>query len=306
MKTLCIVACNIDSDIKYQSLIKSRPFLEEISDDIIYINSTGCKSPFEMIYIKNDNHLCYGKYLYVLSSIELNYDNYILTNDSIFIINSLVEFKHLFDSNVEMSSLLESTEINLHYPDFLRRYNQTGIKKIIKFYKDNLKNQTFEELILDIELKCHLIHNTMNVLYKSEKNFDCNIHFDNVMLKKYLDNKYPILKIKKLMEFKYVSYPLFLFDYNKQLNCNFDLTREFDVGCYTRSYSDLKQNGILSSQQAIQHWNKYGKQEGRTYFFDWIKYLDSYPDLRQNGIHTEQQAIQHWLNYGKHEKRDYF
>ena len=124
------------------------------------------------------------------------------------------------------------------------------------------------------------------------------------MLKKYLDNKYPILKIKKLMEFKYVSYPLFLFDYNKQLNCNFDCRREFDAGCYIRSYSDLR-NGI-TTQQAIYHWNKYGKQEGRTYFFDWIKYLNMYPDLRQGGIYTEQQAITHWLNYGKKEGRIYF
>jgi hypothetical protein len=304
MKTLCIVACHSDSDIKIESLKQSRKFLEEITDDIIYVNSIGCVSPFDSLFTENTKNVCYDKYLHVLNSIDLEkYDNYILTNDSIFIIKSLIRFKELFDPNVEMSSLLESTEINLHYPDFLRRYNQNGIKKIIKFYKDNLKNKTFEELILDIELKCHLIHNTINVLYKSEKNFDYNIHFDNVMLKKYLDNKYPILKIKKLMEFKYVSYPLFLFDYNKQLNCNFDCRREFDAGCYIRSYSDLRQNGIAS--HAIYHWNTYGKQEGRTYFFDWIKYLNMYPDLIQGGILTEQKAITHWLHYGKNENRIY-
>jgi hypothetical protein len=305
MKTLCIVACHSDSNIKIESLKQSRKFLQEITDDIIYVNSIGCTSPFSSLFIENTKNVCYDKYLHVLNSIDLEkYDNYILTNDSIFIIDSLVRFKELFDPNVEMTSLIESTEINLHYPDFLRRYNQNGIKKIIQFYKDNLKNQTFQELILDIELKCHLIHNTMNVLYKSEKNFHCNIHFDNVMLKKYLDNKYPILKIKKLMEFKYVSYPLFLFDYNKQLNCNFDyFTREFDVECYKRSYSDLSKNRILTEHQALQHWTNYGKYEGRKYFFNWIKYLNDYPDLRQNGIHTEAQSIQHWLNYGKNENR---
>jgi hypothetical protein len=90
-----------------------------------------------------------------------------------------------------------------------------------------------------------------------------------------------------------------------KLNCNFDCRREFDVECYIRSYSDLR-NGIVTEQQAIDHWNNYGKQEGRTYFFDWIKYLDTYPDLRQGGILTEQQAITHWLNYGKKEGRIYF
>ena len=304
MRTLCIVACHSDSDIKYQSLIKSRPFLQEITDDIIYINSSGFTSPFISLFKENTKNICYDKYLHVLNTIDLEqYDNYILTNDSIFIINSLLEFKKLFDPSVEMTSLLSSNEYIFHYPDFLRRYNKIGIKKIIQFYKENLKEQPVSKLISDIELKCHTIHNSINVLYLTENNFDYNIHFDNVMLKKYLDNKYPILKIKKLMEFKYVSYPLFLIDYNKQLNCNFDCRREFDAGCYIRSYSDLRQNGIT---QAIYHWNKYGKQEGRTYFFDWIKYLDTYHDLRQNGILSEQQAITHWLNYGKKEGRIYF
>ena len=39
--------------------------------------------------------------------------------------------------------------------------------------------------------------------------------------------------------------------------------------------------------------------------FDWQYYLDKYPDLRANGIHTEQQAIEHWNNFGKNEDRIY-
>ena len=37
--------------------------------------------------------------------------------------------------------------------------------------------------------------------------------------------------------------------------------------------------------------------------FDWKFYLDTYPDLRKNGVHTEQQAINHWNDYGKQEER---
>jgi hypothetical protein len=74
---------------------------------------------------------------------------------------------------------------------------------------------------------------------------------------------------------------------------------------YLDTYPDLGQNSIHTEQQAIQHWNTYGKQEGRIPFFqfDWKYYLDTYPDLRQNGIHTEEQAIQHWNNHGKKEGR---
>jgi len=78
---------------------------------------------------------------------------------------------------------------------------------------------------------------------------------------------------------------------------------QFDWEFYLDMYPDLRQNGIVTEQQALQHWNNYGKQEGRSYFFDWINYLDFNPDLRQNGIHTETQAIQHWNKYGKHERR---
>jgi hypothetical protein len=74
---------------------------------------------------------------------------------------------------------------------------------------------------------------------------------------------------------------------------------------YLDTYPDLRKNGVLTEQQAIQHWNDYGKQENRIPFFhfDWKIYLDKYPDLRQNGIHTEQQAINHWFSYGKNEGR---
>ena len=37
---------------------------------------------------------------------------------------------------------------------------------------------------------------------------------------------------------------------------------------------------------------------------EWKYYLDTYPDLRQNGIHTEQQAMNHWLTHGKKEGRE--
>ena len=38
-------------------------------------------------------------------------------------------------------------------------------------------------------------------------------------------------------------------------------------------------------------------------YFDWEYYLDTYPDLRANGIYTEKQALEHWNFYGKKEGR---
>ena len=37
--------------------------------------------------------------------------------------------------------------------------------------------------------------------------------------------------------------------------------------------------------------------------FNWQFYLNKYPDLRANGVHTKEQAINHWNKYGKKEGR---
>jgi len=37
--------------------------------------------------------------------------------------------------------------------------------------------------------------------------------------------------------------------------------------------------------------------------FDWKVYLANYEDLRDSGICTEQEALQHWNDYGKREGR---
>jgi hypothetical protein len=75
---------------------------------------------------------------------------------------------------------------------------------------------------------------------------------------------------------------------------------------YLDKYPDLRQNGVYTENQAIQHWKNYGNRENRSpfFYFDWNDYLDIYPDLRKNGIDTEQKAIHHWNNYGKKEGRE--
>jgi hypothetical protein len=40
--------------------------------------------------------------------------------------------------------------------------------------------------------------------------------------------------------------------------------------------------------------------------FNWQKYYDYYPDLQRNGLRTKQDAINHWNNHGSNEGRIYF
>ena len=82
----------------------------------------------------------------------------------------------------------------------------------------------------------------------------------------------------------------------------------FDWQYYLNKYPDLRQNGVHTEQQAIDHWYLHGQHEGRICnaimeYFNWQYYLNTYSDLRENGVHTEQQAIEHWYLHGQHEGR---
>jgi GR25 family glycosyltransferase involved in LPS biosynthesis len=86
----------------------------------------------------------------------------------------------------------------------------------------------------------------------------------------------------------------------------------FDWEKYINFYDDLK--FLKNKENAINHWNKYGKNENRIYFtinfleefndFDWEKYINFYDDLKY--LKNKENAINHWNKYGKNENRIYF
>ena len=253
-KTLCIVACHTSSALKIKCLTRNKPYFEEIANDIVYINSAEFKTANvieNMVYIDNDQTVCYGKYLHVLQNMDIGqYDNFILTNDSYLITKSLSGFKALFNETIEMTALCCSNQTSKHYPDWIRRYNKVGINKIIDFYTKNLSvNKSFISLIQNIELKSHLIHkNSINVLYDAMPGYNGNIHFDNTQLKEYLYNKkYPIIKIKKM---QFTTYN------NRQL------PSDFNPNEYKSLHPDLTE---LQNNDAISHFINHGMSEGRPY-----------------------------------------
>ena len=79
---------------------------------------------------------------------------------------------------------------------------------------------------------------------------------------------------------------------------------------YINLYKDLSNAGINTKEKALEHWNKYGKKEGRKcskkeFIFDWKKYIELYIDLQKANINTKQQALTHWINHGEKEGRIY-
>jgi hypothetical protein len=101
----------------------------------------------------------------------------------------------------------------------------------------------------------------------------------------------------------------------KKLDTNLnDEILNIDWDNYIYSYDDLKESGINTKEKAIEHWIKYGKNEGRDIKlinyeqfenFDWEQYIDNYDDLKESGINTKEKAIEHWIKYGKDEGRTF-
>jgi len=89
---------------------------------------------------------------------------------------------------------------------------------------------------------------------------------------------------------------------------------KLDVDFYQTHYTDLES---LSAQKVIEHWNYFGKKEGRypnkktflakspdmQFDLDLAFYIHFYPDLADEGINSLEDAKFHWFYYGKQEGR---
>ena len=193
--------------------------------------------------MKNDKYVCQGKWKTYLETHDYSkYGNIILTNDSFLITRSLEDYKRIINPATELSALLDSYQLEYHYPDFLRAYNQAGIKKILNHYATNMdKIYTFNDCINFFEVAGTALFENVNILYKNHTKHVSNIHFFDIATAVYLyDMNYPVIKIKKLTSNSYTEVPQ---DFNpieyKEVNpelCSFDekeLTSHFmDHGIY--------------------------------------------------------------------------
>lgn len=208
------------------------------------------KIDFKKIYIRyyeNDHLLCQGKWHKMVTEIGLE-NSYILTNDSFFIVNSLEPFYKKINSNFEMIGISQSNEIKYHYTDFLRYYNDIGIKKILDFYSKNFhKCKTFSDVIENLEINSISITDNRDCVYKVEENYYKNLHFDDKVNENYLNNGYPIIKIKRLTldRYNYKEMPL-----------------DFNPDEYKRLHADLLH---MENSQALEHFIVNGFKEGRRY-----------------------------------------
>ena len=283
MKTICIISAHssdVDAIISASLNIK---YFSEISDKIVIINSKEFSESdplredilkrykdidIEYHYCANLNSLCHGKWcFYVDNFYKHDYDNVILTNDSFIVVDSLKNVLDLHNNkDANMTGLVSSREQKWHCQDFFRIYNKKSLKSVITFYKRSI---TVGGLIEDVSIldKKRFI-DSYHVCVKAEiescqqfSNIECyymlplsykkNIHFDNDMLKEYLENKnYPVVKNKKI---KFTCYDKL---YDK-------LPEDFDAFSYLECNSDLPFN---QKKQLEGHFMNHGQKEGRMYY----------------------------------------
>jgi FkbM family methyltransferase len=96
-----------------------------------------------------------------------------------------------------------------------------------------------------------------------------------------------------------------------------NIPKDFDWGFYLNFYEDLKNSGLKTKNDAINHYLNYGFKEKRiinsNYLpkkeipkdFDWEFYLNHNHDLKMVGLKSENDAIIHFMKDGKKEKRNY-
>lgn len=230
----------------------------------------------------------YKKFKPLISS---SFDNIITTNDSFLIINSLIQFKNLFNPDSELTSFLISHEEKRHSTSFLRRYNKNGIKKWNSLYESKKPNiKTTRDLIIKMEISSLEIFDNSTTLYESSETIK-NIHFDDNLMNRYLQNGYPIIKLKTLYTMRYDELP-----------------EDFNEEEYKNLHKDLSH---LTNHNLKKHFLNHGIKEGRIYKqgkkfipnnFDVEIYKELNSDLRGMSNHD---ATRHFLNHGIKEGRLY-
>lgn len=221
-------------------------------------------------YLENSNLLCEEKWYKSLLKLNKN-NNFIITNDSYIIVNTIKPFMEFCrtNKNEEMIGLLDSYEVKYHYPDFLRWYSSTGIKKWMQYYKKNYsKCFNLDDLIKIIEIGSTRITKDKKAFYRMAKNYHKNIHYDDGINEIYINKlDYPIIKIKRLYITKY-----------ENENDNI-IPSDFNYEIYRELHPDLSTEE--TEEELKYHFINYGIQEGRIYKKTQKK---KYPVFIQNKI----------------------
>jgi len=295
--------------------------------------------PFEVHFVKNTGPGSDYKILLLalkyIKQNNLNFDWIMFMNCSLlFPIHGIDHFSNTVLTMRKVCDYWghwESNEISWHLVGVPFEFKSYMIETIISFLDNTFPTcNNYNDFVNNIETKiCLFLKNagfTYNVVIPLSDldnitNITCPTHNPHILSKWIHNTNTFALKWKYVISYLDSNISYYLNDLTKYLYygpnsfiskaeiCGaFTSSKEFNIFdwyWYLDNYPDLRQAGLSTKEQAIDHWIKYGRKEGRIMMkqFDWEFYLNSYPDLRQSGLSTKEQAVDHWLNYGRKEGR---
>jgi len=255
------------------------------------------------------------------------YDYIIRTNLSTFwIYERLIEYlKNIPKSGFFGSPIMELKDNNnIKTGEFGSGTCMIFSKELIKIIVDNINNFCLERAD-DVAISLLLIRNNINITNIERYDFTdgsiSNInsrinqikkdifiirvknpereHIDHIIIDKLYNHYYKKNKlIDEIKSMDILNNEL----YNK-------INNYFDWEFYLNYYKDLKKNLKYSKDDAIKHWEKYGKKERRItnyyqlslinnylrdtkYYFNWKEYYEKNKDIKNNEI----SVLKHWIN----------
>jgi hypothetical protein len=213
-KYLTIIACHVNSTMKYNNLINTIQFLSFDCNDLVIINSANLEnninhycSENNIHYFETENDSTYdfGKWVYILKNMDLSkYDFIICTNDSFVIHKPIYHFYNLTSKmNVELYGYNDSTQNGYHYQSYLFSLNKNAVQTFIDIFdakKDEIQSQ--EDVIQSYELNMTRFFNSCDCFLKIGNEFhhkNLNIFFTNDFFYYYLFHHriLPFTKIKR-------------------------------------------------------------------------------------------------------------
>ena len=258
-KILCVVAVHLDSYLKIDTLINNIPYLNEISTKVVIVaselpdlgyRSTELREVLDTVeyHVRPNDavRVCYDKYQYYLENNDYSrYDRIILTNDSYYIFRPLTAFRRYCLLDKDCVAFSASNERSYHLTDYLRCYNQTGIRTMLnQFTSQEISH--ISQAVQTFEVESTALLQRVAVYRHAIPEYAHNIMFDDSQLSwAVLNQGLEVIKLKALTRITYSESPV-----------------EFDPVIYKYMNPDLRH---FTDTEATEHFNICGMKEGRQY-----------------------------------------
>lgn len=210
---IALMACHINSNLKYKAVINNIKKILHNVDMIIIINSCDTQKldinfdnngvPIIYYEINNDKFFDFGKWykaLQIFRTIVDKYQNIIFLNDSFFITTNIDDFFQKLPE-YDFFGMTNNMEIKHHYQSYLFSIKQPMLhvfENLFIKYENNINNMF--DVIVNYEVNLSEQFTNKNCLVKTAQIFNRNIFFYNPILytKLLFSNELPIVKIKIL------------------------------------------------------------------------------------------------------------